>query len=98
MQQNTSGMYAADPMWKMRELEEKQKILKSRILLIGQNLVEIKEKNQEDLLEIKKHIEILKEGMERVKSFLEMASKEFSKFARKEDVDILKKQARMFQI
>jgi hypothetical protein len=36
--------------------------------------------------------------MERVRVFLEMASKEFSKFARKQDVEILKKQAKMFQI
>ncbi len=82
---------------KIRDLEEKQRLLKNRLLLIGQNLIEIKEKTSEDLLEIKKEIEILKQNMERMMSFLETASSEFSKFARKEDLEILSKQAKMFQ-
>jgi len=82
---------------KVRDLEEKQRILKDRVLLIGQNLIEIKEKTIEDSLEIKKEIEIIKQKLERLHSFLETASAEFSKFARKEDLDILAKQARMFQ-
>ena len=98
VQQNNSGTYGTDPMWKMRELEEKQRILNSRTMLLGENLVELKEKTSEDFLEIKKQLEILKQGMERVRAFLEMASKEFPKYAKKQDLEILKKQARMFQI
>ncbi len=82
---------------KIRDLEEKQRILKDRLLLIGQNLIETKEKNREDILEIKKDIEIMKHSLERFSSFLETASSEFSRFARKEDLDILVKQAKMFQ-
>ena len=93
--------YAAPPIggvsMKIRDLEEKQRILKDRVLLIGQNLIEMREKNAEDLLKIKKEIEIMKQNLERLHSFLETASAEFSKFARKEDLDILAKQARMFQ-
>jgi len=82
---------------KIRDLEEKQRILKDRLLLIGQNLIEIKEKNNEDLLEIKKNIEIINQNVERLTSFLETASSEFAKFAKKEDLEILSKQAKMFQ-
>jgi len=91
-----------DPFWmevnvRFRDLEEKSKILRDRVLLIGQNLIETKEKTSEDILEIKKDIEIIKKDMERLVSFLETASAEFSKFARKEDLEILSKQAKMFQ-
>jgi len=82
---------------KIRDLEEKQRILKDRLLLIGENLVEIKEKNHQEMLEIKKNIEVINQTLERLRSFLETASAEFSKFARKEDLEILSKQARMFQ-
>ena len=82
---------------KVRDLEEKQKILKNRLLLIGENLIEIKENSNEKILEIKKDIETIKRNMEKLLSFLEAASGEFSKFARKEDLDILTKQAKMFQ-
>jgi predicted nucleic acid-binding Zn-ribbon protein len=80
---------------KIRDLEEKQKMLKDRLLLIGQNLVETKEKTTDDILEIKKDLEIIKKNVERLVSFLETASTEFSKFARKEDLEILSKQARV---
>lgn len=82
---------------KLRDLEEKQRMLKDRLLLIGQNLVETKEKTNSDILEIKKDLEVIKTTMERLVAFLETASAEFSKFARKEDLEILSKQAKMFQ-
>ena len=82
---------------KIRNLEERQRILKDRLLLIGQNLIEMKENTNDKILEIKKDIELLKQNMERMISFLESASSEFSKFAKKEDLEILYKQAKMFQ-
>ncbi len=91
------NQYFTDVNTKIRDLEEKNRMLKDRLLLIGQNLVEIKEKTNSDLLEIKKELEIMKRNMKRLISFLETASAEFSKFARKEDLEILSKQAKMFQ-
>jgi len=91
------NQYLPDINTKIRDLEEKNRMLKDRLLLIGQNLVEIKEKTNSDLLEIKKELEIMKRNMEHLISFLETASTEFSKFARKEDLEILSKQAKMFQ-
>jgi hypothetical protein len=96
-QMNYSEQYFGDINSKMKDLEEKQRILKDRLLLIGQNLIETKEETNEKILEMKKNIEIIKQNMSRVISFVEMASSEFSKFAKKEDLEILSKQAKMFQ-
>ncbi len=96
-QEGYGEYFLADTNTKLRDLEEKQMMLKDRILLIGQNLVEMKEKSGSDILQIKKDIEIMKRNIERLISFLETASAEFSKFARKEDLEILSKQAKMFQ-
>ncbi|MBS3085362.1 hypothetical protein J4225_01625 [Candidatus Pacearchaeota archaeon] len=82
---------------KMRDLEDRQRIMRDRLLLIGKNLLEFKEKTSEDVLGIKKELEKLKQDMQRLTSFLETASTEFSKFARKEDLAVLIKQAKMFQ-
>ena len=81
----------------IRSIEEKQKIIKDRILLIGQNLIETKEKNSQEILNLKKDVEILKREIGRLKEFLETLSGEFSSFAKKSDLDILVKQAKMFQ-
>jgi len=82
---------------KIRDLDEKQRILKNRILLIGQNMIETKEQNQEKILELIKDVETLKRSLEGIKDFLETISNEFSKFATIDDLEILKKQAKMFQ-
>jgi len=96
-QENYQDYGQEDAGMQVRDLEEKQRILKDRLLLIGQNLIDVREKNNEAVLEIKKEIEIIKQNVDRLISFLETASSEFSKFARKEDLDILTKQAKMFQ-
>jgi archaellum component FlaC len=81
----------------MRDLEEKQRMLKDRILLIGQNLIDMREKHNEEMIEMRKSLESIKTNIKQLVSFLETASGEFSKFARKEDLEILTKQAKMFQ-
>ena len=69
--QENYGQQYAEPNANMRvkDLEEKQNILKERLLLIGKNLIEIKEGTTDKLLELKKEIETLKYETERVKSF-----------------------------
>jgi hypothetical protein len=96
-QTDYSGQFSEDINVKVRDLEEKQRILRDRLLLIGQNLVEIKEKSNLKMLEIKKDIESMKQNIERLSSFVESVSGEFSKFAKKDDLEILIKQAKMFQ-
>lgn len=91
-----SGQYYENT-GRLKDLEEKQKILKDRILLIGENLIDFKEKNDKRFLELKKDIEELKQKMSRISSFIETISGEFNKFARKDDLEILAKQVRLFQ-
>ena len=82
---------------RIRDLEEKQSIVKDRLLLIGKNFLETKEETNKKITEIKKDIGEIKQDIERIKTFIESISNEISKFAKKEDLDILSKQAKMFQ-
>lgn len=91
------NQYFTETSTKVRDLEEKQRIIKDRILLVGQNLIEMKEDIHTTFIDIKKDIEMMKRDIERLKSFFETASGEFSKFAKKEELDVLAKQAKMFQ-
>lgn len=97
VEEDYESQYFTETNTKIRDLEEKQRIIKDRILLIGQNLIETKEETHAILLMIKKDIEIIKREIERLKSFFETASSEFSRFAKKEDLEVLSKQAKMFQ-
>ena len=86
-----------DPTTQIRDLEEKHKILKDRILLIGQNLIDLKEKMEQKMIDTKKETEELKQKIDRMTSFMETVSTEFSKFAKKDDVEILSKQIQLLK-
>jgi len=87
----------SSPQVNLLDIEERQRVIKDRLILIGQNLIDFKDKNEEEILEMKKDIEMLKRSVEKIKDFIETISSEFSKFAKKDDLEILKKQAKMFQ-
>ena len=89
--------YESNTTSKVKDLEEKQNILKDRLLLIGKNLIETKEEDSQKITELKRDVERIKEDVKKIKTFLETISNELSKFARKEDLEILSKQAKMFQ-
>ncbi|MBU2616880.1 MAG: hypothetical protein KKB79_02765 [Nanoarchaeota archaeon] len=95
--ENTNEQFLWDTNTKIRDLEERNRMLKDRLLLIGQNLIETKEKTNLNVNEMKKDIEIIKRNVERLTSFIETISTEFPNFARREDLEILSKQAKMFQ-
>lgn len=95
-QENTGEFYSNFNL-KTRDIEEKQNILRERLILIGKNLIEAREDTNKKILEIKRDLERMKQDMERVKMFIETISSEFSKFAKKDDLDILAKQLKMLR-
>ncbi len=97
VQQYPVEAYYNDPISKIADIDGKQRILKEKMNLILKNVIELKEKNVQETLEIKKQLEQLKQNVSRMILFIETASQEFSKFAKKEDLEILAKQAKMFQ-
>tara|TARA_Y100000310_G_C20662310_1_gene805440 strand:- start:745 stop:1068 length:324 start_codon:yes stop_codon:yes gene_type:complete len=89
--------YDSNSNLRLRDLEEKQNIMKERLLLIGKNLVDVKETSSEKMINVKRDIEIMKTDIERIKSFLEAISLQMEKFAKKKDMEILAKQMKMFR-
>jgi len=92
-----TGQISSEINAQIRDIEERQRIMKDRLLLIGKNIVETKEKLHTEIIDLKKEIELIKGEVERLKDFLESVASEFSKFAKKEDLEILMKQIKMFQ-
>ncbi len=82
---------------KLRDLEEKQNIIKDRVLLIGENLVSQKSEIESELLEIKTKIFDLSDELKRIKMTLTSIIESSNNFARKTELDIMRKQFEMFQ-
>ncbi|MCH7567863.1 MAG: hypothetical protein IIA87_00405 [Nanoarchaeota archaeon] len=92
-----SQQYFSDPNTRLRDIEEKQRLLKDRTLLIGQNLVEERESTFREMQEMKKEILKLKEENIKMKEFIQRMSEQISEFARKEELMILQRQFDMFK-
>lgn len=82
---------------RIKDLEEKQRLLKDRTLLIGKNLVEEREKTFEEVQSLKKEVFILKEEMIRMKDMMQRMLDQFTKLARKEELLIIQRQFDMFK-
>ena len=82
---------------KLRDLEENQRLMKERILLVGQNLIDFEDKTSKEISEIKKSLYGLKSDIERIKGIIQSLSEEIEKSARREEWAILSRQFKMFE-
>ncbi len=94
--QSPEQQYFADVNTRLKDIEEKQKLLKDRILLIGKNLIEDRESIFNELQELKKVTLKVKEDQIRIQDFLKRVSEQASEMARKEEVLMLQRQLNIF--
>jgi hypothetical protein len=78
-------------------LEEKQRLLRDKMLLVTKGLVREREKNFKEIQELKKEVERLKMENERFKEILLRLGEAVDKGARREDLLILQKQFDLFR-
>jgi hypothetical protein len=81
---------------RMNEVEEKQRLVKDRILLIGENLVSTKESYDKQILEFKKQINDINQEIKTIKQLNKRIVEEIENYARKSEVEILERQFRIF--
>jgi len=82
---------------RIRDIEEKQTLIRDRVLLIGKNLIEEKEDSLKEMREIKKTLFGLKEENLRMKQFLQRIGEQLQNTARKEELLILQRQFDLFR-
>jgi adenylosuccinate synthase len=96
-QQSAEQQYFSDVNTRLRDIEEKQRLLKDRLLLVGKNMVEDRESMFNELQELKKLTINLKEDNIRIQSFLKNMAAQTSDMARKEELLILQRQFDLFR-
>ncbi len=82
---------------KLRDIEERQKLIKDRVLLIGENLVDGRGETTKEISELKVKTENLEKEMERLKDTISSLIEETQNLARKSELEILQRQFKMFE-
>ena len=94
---NPTNDILADVGVKLRDIEEKQNIIKDRVLLIGENLISEKDENDQKVLDLKKDIVKINDEIRRIKLAIERIIEDSNNFIRKNEFEILQRQFQMFQ-
>jgi regulator of replication initiation timing len=96
-EQNYNQDAFSDIAVRLRDIEDKQNLIKDRVLLIGDNLVSEKEENEKELMNLKMQISFITEEIKRLKMTLQRMIDENQQLTRKNEFEILKRQFEMFQ-
>lgn len=82
---------------RIRDLEEKQRIQRDKMLLISESFVKERDKNFEEIQEMKKVVTRLNEENKRIKEVLFKIGESIDKSARREELMILQRQFDLFR-
>ena len=82
---------------RIADIEEKQRLLKDRMILMGKNIVELRERTSNDIIEIKVRLDEIERTTEKLKNGILRMGEEMDKKARKSELEIIEKQSKIFQ-
>jgi len=76
----------------IRDLEEKQTLLRDRVILLGKTVVEDRDKTFNELQQLKSSVQKLSSDVRRIQELLERMAEQISNAARKEELAIIQRQ------
>jgi hypothetical protein len=82
---------------RLNEIEEKQRLIKDRILLVGENLISTKEEYDKEISSFKKQITEINSEIKTISQTNKRVIEELENFARRTELEIVERQLKMFQ-
>lgn len=77
---------------RIRDMEERQALLKDRLLLVGKSLIDERERNILEMQTLKKSVFILTEENTRLKELVQRIAEQVAASVRKEELMIIQRQ------
>jgi len=82
---------------RLRDLEERNRLIKDRALLLGKNLIAIKDEFEEETQELKKQTSKIENDLEVIKKLTKNILTETNKFVRREEILVIERMLKDFQ-
>jgi len=82
---------------RLNDLEERNKIIRERVLLLGQNLISTKEESDSEIEKLKKQINLMQRDLEKLKLLNQSIISEMNKFVKRDEVLVVERMLRDFQ-
>ena len=87
----------ADFNTRLRDLEERNRLLKDRALLLGKNLIALKEEKSQEIQELKTQTNKIQQEVELIKKLTKSILKETNKFVRRDEILVIERMLKDFQ-
>jgi len=82
---------------RLRDLEERNHIMKERILLLGKNLISSKENTENEIEALKKQIRQIQKDLDKLKKLSQSLLLETDKFVRRDEIRVIERMLKDFQ-
>ena len=99
-QQETGGQVQfllADFNTRLRDIDERNRLIRERVLLLGKNLISSRQDVEDELKEIKKDNIEIKADLEKLKKTSSSLLTEFNKFVKREEIVLVERMLKEFQ-
>ena len=82
---------------RLRDLDERNKLIRERVLLLGKNLISSRQELEDRLMEIKKENQEIKNDLSKLKTISNGLLTEFNKFVKKDEMVLVERMLKDFQ-
>jgi predicted nucleic acid-binding Zn-ribbon protein len=96
-QDNQIKFLLSDFNTRLRDLDERNKLIRERVLLLGKNLISSRQDIEENLREIKRENQSIKQDVEKIKKVSNSLLTEFNKFVKREEIGLIERMLKDFQ-
>ncbi len=77
---------------RLRDLEEKHRLIRDRVLLLGQSVIDERDKSFKEIQELKGTVIKMKDDVSRLKELMQRMAEQISQTARKEELMMIQRQ------
>lgn len=96
-QEDQTQYFLADFNTRLQDLEGKNSTIKDRTIMLGENLISLKEKIDEEMAELKKSLKIMERKLEQVNSLAKNVASETESFVRRDEMVLIERMLKDFQ-
>ncbi|MFH0808429.1 MAG: hypothetical protein V1888_02330 [archaeon] len=82
---------------RLRDLDERNKLIRERVLLLGENLISSRQDTDAEIKEIKQDNYEIKQDLNKIKKTTNALLAEFNKFVKREEMAVIERMLKDFQ-
>lgn len=94
---NQTQYFLTDFNTRLQDLEGKTSTIKDRTIMLGENLISLKEKIDEEIVEVKKVLKVLEKKLEKVDALSKTIASETNGFVRRDEMVLIERMLKDFQ-